>query len=418
MAGQIKDPSLAAKGRDRVHWAIDEMPVVTQIRKRFKSSRLLRGKRITACLHVTTETAHLMMTLRDGGAEVTLCASNPLSTQDDVAAYLTREEGIPTYAVHGVDAKGYYEHIDGALRVKPHFTMDDGADLVTVIHTKRRDLLKYVIAGTEETTTGVIRMRSMAAAGKLAYPVIAINDSQTKYLFDNRYGTGQSTWDGILRATNILIAGKQVVVAGYGWCGRGVAQKGRGLGANVIIAEVDPHRALEAAMDGFTVMTMGEAVKVGTLFITATGDTSIIRKEHFKKMPDRAIVANAGHFNVEIDVKGLEQLAVSKRTIRNVITQYTFRNGKRINLLGEGRLVNLASAEGHPAMVMDMSFANQALTVEYLTKKGRSLKKNVHVVPKDIDRQVAELKLAAMGLKIDRLSKEQRKYLASWEFGT
>ncbi len=415
--GAVRNPGLAIKGKDRVDWAIEQMPVLRDIRTRFKRERPLRGQRIAACLHVTTETAHLMLVLKDGGAEVTACASNPLSTQDDVAAYLCTQ-GIPTFAVHGVDAKDYYAHIEGALAVKPTITMDDGADTVTLLHTKRRDLLKHVFAGTEETTTGVIRLRAMAAKGKLAYPVIAINDAQTKYLFDNRYGTGQSSWDGIIRATNILIAGRTVVVAGYGWCGRGVAGKARGLGADVIITEVDPHRALEAAMDGFRVMPMAEAAKQGSVFITVTGDTSVIRREHLASMPDGAIVANSGHFNVEIDLEALEKMAKSKRTIRGVVTQYLLGNGKRIHVIGEGRLVNLAAAEGHPANVMDMSFANQALSVEHLVKKGRSLKKQVYVVPVAIDRQVAALKLKAMGLSIDSLTKAQQKYLTSWEFGT
>ncbi|MEK7477489.1 MAG: adenosylhomocysteinase [Candidatus Coatesbacteria bacterium] len=418
MAEQIRDRGLSVKGRDRVEWAINQMPVVSDIRARFRRTRPLKGRRIAACLHVTTETAALMLALRDGGAEVRLCASNPLSTQDDVAAFLTCEEGIPTFAIHGIDTKGYYEHIEGALAVKPDVTMDDGADLVTVLHTKRRDLLRSVIAGTEETTTGVVRLRAMAAHGKLNYPIIAINDSMTKYLFDNRYGTGQSSMDGIMRATNILLAGRAVVVAGYGWCGRGVAGKARGLGANVIVTEVDPHHALEAAMDGFTVMPMIEAARKGTLFITVTGDTSVIRREHLAVMQDGAILANSGHFNVEIDISALEKMAKSKRTVRSVVTQYTLKNGRRLNLIGEGRLVNLAAAEGHPANVMDMSFANQALTVEYLAKKARSLKKQVYVVPLAIDREVARLKLAAMGLAIDHLTAAQQKYLTSWEFGT
>jgi adenosylhomocysteinase len=416
-AGAVRNPSLAAKGRERVEWAIEQMPVLKGIRARFKRERPLRGQRIAACLHVTTETAHLMLVLRDGGATVTACASNPLSTQDDVAAFLTAE-GVPTFAVHGIDTNGYYEHIEGALEVKPTITMDDGADTVTLLHTRRRDLLRGVLAGTEETTTGVVRLRAMAEKGKLAYPVIAINDAQTKYLFDNRYGTGQSSWDGILRATNILVAGRTVVVAGYGWCGRGVAQKARGLGADVIVTEVDPHRALEAAMDGFRVAPMAEAARQGSVFVTVTGDTSVIRREHLAAMPDGAIVANSGHFNVEIDLPALERMAKSKRTIRGVVTQYTLKNGRRLHLVGEGRLVNLAAAEGHPANVMDMSFANQALSVEYLIRKGRSLKRQVYVVPQEIDRRVASLKLAAMGLRIDTLTALQRRYLTSWEFGT
>jgi len=418
MQGQIADPGLAARGRERVEWAMDQMPVLRLIRKRFSREKPLKGKRIAACLHVTTETANLMLVLRDGGAIVTCCASNPLSTQDDVAAYLTCQESIPTYAVHGIDSRGYYGHIEGALAVKPNITMDDGADLVTMVHTKRRDLLRDITGGTEETTTGVVRLRAMAAKGKLCYPVIAVNDAQTKYLFDNRYGTGQSTVDGIIRATNILLAGRTVAVSGYGWCGRGIAQKARGMGSLVLITEVDPHRALEAAMDGFEVCTMAEAARRASLFVTATGDTSVIRREHFAVMHDGAILANSGHFNVEIDVAGLEKMAKAKRTVRGVVTQYTLRNGRRLNLIGEGRLVNLAAAEGHPANVMDMSFADQSLSVEYVARRARSLKRMVYPVPANIDKEVARLKLAAMGLSIDRLTAAQEKYLSSWEFGT
>jgi len=413
----IKDHSLARKGKERIDWAIERMPVLQEIRRRFARQKPLRGQRLAACLHVTSETAHLALTLRDGGAEVALCASNPLSTQDDVAASLANE-GIGVYAIHGIDGKGYYEHIEGALSVRPTITMDDGADLVTQIHTKRRDLLKGIIGGTEETTTGVIRLRAMAAQGKLRYPLIAVNDSKTKYMFDNRYGTGQSTLDGILRATNILLAGRTFVVAGYGWCGRGLAMRAKGLGANVVVTEVDAHKALEAAMDGFQVMPMAKAAKIGSVFVTLTGDKNVIRREHFIAMPDRAIVCNSGHFNVEIDIPALEALSKSKRAFRGVIEQYTLRNGKRINLLGEGRLVNLAAAEGHPADVMDMSFANQALSAEYMRKNARKLKRQVYVVPEAIDRSIAELKIKTMGIGIDKLTPEQVKYLASWEFGT
>jgi len=415
---KVRNPSLAGKGRERVDWAIERMPVLAELRRRLSKKKPFRGRSITACLHVTSETAHLALALRDAGARVTLCASNPLSTQDDVAAYLSRDENVGVYAIHGIDGKGYYDHIESALAVKPFITMDDGADTVTMIHTKRRDLLRGVIGGTEETTTGVIRLRAMAAQGKLAYPVIAVNDSKTKYMFDNRYGTGQSTIDGIIRATNILLAGRVIVIAGYGWCGRGVAMRAKGLGAHVIITEIDPHKALEATMDGFVVMPMPEAAKQGSVFITLTGNCSVIRREHFLAMKDGAIVCNSGHFNVEIDIDALESLARSKRVFREVVTQYNLRNGRRIMLLGEGRLVNLAAAEGHPADVMDMSFANQALSAEYLAKKARSLKKRVYVVPSFIDKEIAALKMKSMGTKIDRLTPKQVKYLASWEFGT
>jgi len=415
---KVRNFALAGKGRERVDWAIERMPVLQEIRRRFSKQKPLKGQNIAACLHVTSETAHLALVLRDAGARVTLCASNPLSTQDDVAAYLAKDEGIGVYAVHGIDSKGYYEHIEGALSINPSITMDDGADTVTLIHTKRRDLLKGVIGGTEETTTGVIRLRAMAAQNRLAYPVIAVNDSMTKYMFDNRYGTGQSTIDGIIRATNILIAGRVVVIAGYGWCGRGVAMRAKGLGAHVIVTEVNPHKALEAVMDGFEVMPMGEAAKKGSIFVTVTGNCSVIRKEHFLAMRDGAIVCNSGHFNVEIDIEALESLAKSKRLFRDVITQYNLKNGKKVLLLGEGRLVNLAAAEGHPADVMDMSFANQALASEYLVKKAKTLKKQVYVVPAAIDANIAALKMKSMGTGIDVLTPKQVKYLASWEFGT
>ena len=415
---KVRNFSLAGKGKERVDWAIERMPVLQEIRRRFARQKPLKGHSVAACLHVTSETAHLALVLRDAGARVTLCASNPLSTQDDVAAYLAKDEGIGVYAIHGIDGKGYYEHINGALSINPSITMDDGADTVTLIHTKRRDLLKGMVGGTEETTTGVIRLRAMAKQGKLAYPVIAVNDSMTKYMFDNRYGTGQSTIDGIIRATNVLLAGRSVVIAGYGWCGRGVAMRARGLGANVIVTEVDPHKALEAQMDGYTVLPMALAAKIGSIFITLTGDCSVIRREHFLAMKDGAIVCNSGHFNVEIDIDALESLSKSKRIFREVITQYNLKNGKKVLLLGEGRLVNLAAAEGHPADVMDMSFANQALASEYLVKKAKSLKKQVYTVPLDIDRNIAALKMKSMGTQIDVLTPKQVKYLASWEFGT
>jgi adenosylhomocysteinase len=414
----VKDLSLCAKGVARVEWAGRNMPVVAAIRERFAREKPLRGIRIAACLHVTTETANLMLALRDGGAEAALCASNPLSTQDDAAAALVSEYGIATYAIKGVDHEGYYRHIESTLNSKPHVTMDDGADLVTMLHTKRKDLADGVFGGTEETTTGVIRLRSMAADGILRYPVIAINDAQTKHFFDNRYGTGQSTLDGIIRATNVLLAGLKVVVAGYGWCGRGVAGRAKGLGANVIVTETDPLRALEASMDGFWVMPMAEAAAQGDIFITLTGNKHVVRWEHFEKMKDGAIVANSGHFNVELDLETLEKKASAKRRTREFVDEFTLPNKRRVYVLGEGRLINLAAAEGHPAQVMDMSFANQALSLEYLAKNRGALSKGVHSVPADIDRSVARLKLQSMGLAIDSLTKEQEKYLASWEEGT
>jgi len=420
MAGKnydIKDPSLAEMGRQRIEWASREMPVVRLIRERFAKEKPLKGVRVSACLHVTTETANLALALKDAGAQLVLCASNPLSTQDDVAAALV-DFGIPTNAIKGEDDKTYYRHINTALDNQPQLTVDDGADLVTTLHTRRRDLLKNVIGGTEETTTGVIRLRSMEKAGKLSYPIIAVNDAKTKFLFDNRYGTGQSTLDGITRATNILWAGKKVVVCGYGWCGHGIALRARGMGAHVIIAEVEPVRALEAVMDGFSVMPLKEAAAIGDIFITVTGDKNVIDRAHFRVMKDGAILANSGHFNVEINIPALEKLAKGKRRIRSYVDEYTLADGRRIYLLGEGRLINLAAAEGHPASVMDMSFANQALCLEYLAQNRGKLKQAVYSVPEDIDQEVARLKLNAMGIAIDKLTPEQKKYLTSWEEGT
>jgi adenosylhomocysteinase len=418
IASDVKDVSLAERGRIRIEWARQQMPVLGLIGERFRKEQPLKGARLSACLHVTTETANLATTLRDGGAEVALCASNPLSTQDDVAASLVSDFGIPTFAIRGEDNATYYAHINAALDTKPHYTMDDGCDLVNVAHTKRKDVLGGIRGGTEETTTGVIRLRSMAAEGVLAYPVVAINDAHTKHLFDNRYGTGQSTVDAILRATNILLAGLNFVVAGYGWCSRGIAARARGLGAQVIITEVDPTRALEAAMEGYRVLPMSEAAAIGDIFVTATGNKDIIREEHIRAMKNGAVLANSGHFNVEIDLGALERLAKSKRATRDNVDEYTLADDRKIYLLGEGRLVNLAAAEGHPAAVMDMSFANQALTIEYLTRNVAKLEKKVYPVPADIDREVARLKLSAMGIRIDSLTPEQEKYLASWSEGT
>ncbi len=418
MEYDVKDLTLAGKGRDRIEWAQQSMPVLDLIRERFTSEKPLRGIRIGACLHVTTETGNLAITLRDGGADVRVCASNPLSTQDDVAAALVREYGIPTFAIKGEDNASYYRHIASALDHKPQITMDDGADLVTAILTEKKELIPDVIGGTEETTTGVIRLRSMAKDGVLSFPVISINDADTKHLFDNRYGTGQSTIDGILRATNILLAGMRVVVSGYGWCGRGVAMRAKGMGADVIVTEVNAVRALEAVMDGYRVMPMAEAAKIGQLFVTVTGNKGIIGKEHFALMPNGAILANSGHFNVEIDLASLESLSISRRTVREFVEEYRLTGGKKIYILGEGRLINLASAEGHPASVMDMSFANQALSVEFLVKNQGKLQKQVYAVPSDIDQEVAKLKLKAMNTAIDSLSAEQVKYLNSWSEGT
>ncbi len=437
----IADKSLAEKGRLRIEWAAQSMPVLNQIRVRFENEKPLKGYRVSACLHVTTETASLMKTLKAGGAEVLLCASNPLSTQDDVAASLVQDDGIPVFAIKGEDETTYYQHIRAALQHAPHLTMDDGADLVSSLHfialdkmdglhpsvrqwaeklteEARRDLVTHVVGSTEETTTGVIRLRSMANDGVLQFPVIAVNDAMTKHLFDNRYGTGQSTLDGIIRATNRLIAGSTFVVCGYGWCSRGVAMRARGMGANVIVTEVDSLRALEAVMDGFRVMPIAEAAGIGDFFVTLTGDRDVIRKEHFARMKNGAIVANSGHFNVELDIPGLEALSTAKRKIREFVDEYRLADGRCLYLLGEGRLINLAAAEGHPSSVMDMSFANQALGAEYMVKHASELEKKVHGVPRDIDHEIAKLKLASMGVSIDTLTPEQIAYLNSWESGT
>jgi adenosylhomocysteinase len=414
----VKDLKLAAKGRLRMEWSGRFMPVLNSIKADFAKEKPLQGIRIAACLHVTTETGNLLETLKLGGADIRVCASNPLSTQDDLAASLVKDYGIPVFAVKGEDNKTYYNHILSALGHKPQVTMDDGADLVSVLHTKLRDLLAQVIGGTEETTTGVIRLKSMARNKILRYPIIAVNDAQTKHFFDNRYGTGQSTLDGILRATNVLLAGSNFVIAGYGWCGRGLATRARGGGARVIVTEVDPIKAIEAVMDGFDVLPMAEAARIGDIFVTVTGNKTIIAKKHFEAMKDGAIVANSGHFNVEIDIPALEALAKAKKRIREFVDEYTLRNGRKIYLLGEGRLINLAAAEGHPAMVMDMSFANQALSVVHMIRNAASLEPRVYPVPKDIDAAIARLKLRSMGIKIDKLTPEQKKYLADWEEGT
>ena len=416
--GDLRDISLAAEGVHRIEWAAREMPVVRQIRERFAAERPLNGLRIAGCLHVTAETANLALALRDGGAEVALCASNPLSTQDDVAAALVAEHGIATYAIKGEDRDTYYGHINSALEHKPNITMDDGADLVATIHSSRTDLLTDVVGGTEETTTGVLRLRSLADAGELRYPIVAVNDADTKHFFDNRYGTGQSTLDGITRATNILWAGKNVVICGYGWCGRGVALRAKGMGAQTIVTEVDPIKALEAAMDGHRVMTIQEAAKIGDIFITLTGGVKAIAREHLDAMKDGAIIANSGHFNVEIDIEGLEETADGKQRIRPFVDQYLMSDGRRLHLLAEGRLVNLAAAEGHPSAVMDMSFANQALSVEYLAQAAHNLSPRVYQVPRDIDEEVGKLKLRSMGITIDSLTQEQQQYLESWTAGT
>jgi len=409
---------LAEKGKDKIEWAEKQMPVLLSIRKRFNKEKPLKGIRIAACLHVTTETANLVRTLKEGGAEVSLCASNPLSTQDDVAASLVKDFEISVFAIKGEDKDTYYQHIEKVLSCGPNITMDDGADLVSTIHSQKKELIDDIIAGTEETTTGVIRLRSMEKDKALKYPIIAVNDAQTKYLFDNRYGTGQSTIDGLLRSTNILIAGKIFVICGYGWCARGLAMRASGMGAQVIITEVDPMKALEAVMDGYQVMPIKEAAKIGDIFITLTGDINVISVEEFPLMKDGAILANSGHFNVEINIEALEKLSVNKKKIREYIEEYTLENGKKINLLAEGRLLNLSAAEGHPASVMDMSFANQALSAEYLVKEGRNLQKKVYGVPEVIDKEIARLKLETMGIKIDRLTEEQERYLSSWQMGT
>jgi adenosylhomocysteinase len=414
----VRDISLSDKGKRRTEWAFQFMPVLQTIRKQFISTQPLAGIRIAACLHVTTETANLMVALRDGGASVVLCASNPLSTQDDVAATLVRDYGIPVYAIKGENNEVYYSHLAATLNHKPHLTMDDGADLVTMLHTKRQDLLAGVLGGTEETTTGVIRLRAMAKEDVLKYPVIAVNDAQTKHLFDNRYGTGQSTMDGILRATNVLLAGMPLCVVGYGWCGRGVAMRARGLGANVIVCEVDPIKGLEALMDGYRVMTMHEAAGIAEVFVTVTGNKSVIGREHFEKLKNGAILCNSGHFNVEVDLETLDRMAASRRQVREFVEEYVMKDGRRIFVLGEGRLINLAAAEGHPASVMDMSFANQALSAKYLVEQHASLEKRVYGVPDELDREIARLKLESMGTTIDKLTVEQEKYLASWSEGT
>lgn len=418
MQYDVKDLKLAKTGRLRIEWAEKNMPVLRLIRKQFEKQKPLKGKQIAACLHVTTETANLMVTLKAGGAKVALCASNPLSTQDDAAASLVKDFGIPVFAIKGEDNKTYYKHIKATLNLKPQITMDDGADLVSILHANQNELVKNIIGGTEETTTGVIRLRSLEKQKLLKFPIISVNDSKTKHWFDNRYGTGQSTLDGILRATNILFAGSKVVVCGYGWCGRGFASRARGMGADVMVTEVDPLKALEAVMDGYKVIPIGEAAKIGDLFVTVTGDVSVIRKEHFLKMKDGAIVANSGHFNVEIDIEGLKKISRSRRKTREFVEEFSLKTGKRINLLGDGRLINLAAAEGHPATVMDMSFANQALAAKFLVQSGNKLQKKVYPVPEEIDQRIARLKLEAMGVKIDQLTPEQKKYLASWELGT
>ena len=414
----VKNIELADLGKRRIEWANQSMPVLQSIRKEFIKNQPLKGIRISACLHVTTETANLAITLRDGGADVVLCASNPLSTQDDVAASLVRDFNISCHAIKGEDNETYYKHILSALDHRPHITMDDGADLVSTALTKRQDVLDGIIAGTEETTTGVIRLRAMAKDGQLRYPIIAVNDALTKHMFDNRYGTGQSTMDGVIRCTNSLIAGSKFVVAGYGWCGRGLASRARGMGADVIVTEIDPTKAIEAVMDGYRVMSMNEAAKIGDIFVTVTGNKNVIARDHFAAMKNGAVVANSGHFNVEIDIPALEKMASSKRQTRDFVDEYVMKDGRKVYLLGEGRLINLAAAEGHPASVMDMSFANQALSCEYLVKNHGSLERKVYSVPDELDKKVARLKLESMGVKIDKLTAEQEEYLASWSEGT
>ena len=418
VAGDVKDMSLAEVGKRKIEWSNQQMPVLQLIRKRFIKEQPLKGVRVSACLHVTSETANLAITLRDGGADLVLCASNPLSTQDEVAASLVKDYGIPTYAIKGEDNDTYYTHLNAAVDHKPQMTMDDGADLVTLLLTKHAHLVPNVIGGTEETTTGVIRLRAMAKDGTLKYPVIAVNDAETKHFFDNRYGTGQSTIDGIIRATNLLIAGQRVVVAGYGWCGKGVAMRAKGLGADVIVTEINAVRAIEAVMDGFRVMPMAEAAKIGDIFVTVTGNKSVLIGDHFDRMRDGAVICNSGHFNVEIDISALEKMSSGNRVARPFVEEYSMRDGRRIYLLGEGRLINLAAAEGHPAAVMDMSFANQALSAEYMMKHAAELKPEVYVVPEAIDRQIAKLKLESMGVQMDKLTPEQELYLASWSEGT
>ena len=418
LTGDVKDIGLADEGKRKIQWANQHMPVLQLIRKQFIKDQPLKGIRMSACLHITSETANLAITLRDGGADVVLCASNPLSTQDDVAACLVKDYNIPTFAIKGEDNATYYAHLNAGLDHHPQITMDDGADLVTQLLTKRSDLLKGVIGGTEETTTGVIRLRAMVKDGTLKYPIIAVNDAMTKHFFDNRYGTGQSTIDGVIRATNVLLAGLKVVIAGYGWCGRGVAMRAKGLGADVIVTEIDPVKGIEAVMDGFRVMPMAEAVKEGDIYITVTGNKSVIRGEHFEKMKGGAIVCNSGHFNVEIDIPGLEKLSSGKKEVRPLVDEYKLKDGRKVYLLAEGRLVNLSTAEGHPASVMDMSFANQALSAEYLRANFKTLKPQVYVVPEHLDKEIARLKLESMGHRLDKLTPEQEHYLASWQEGT
>jgi len=414
----VKDLSLAEAGKRRIEWAGQSMPVLAAIRKQFIKTQPLAGIRVAACLHVTTETANLMIALRDGGANITLCASNPLSTQDEVAASLVRDYSIPTFAIKGESNESYYSHLNSALDSAPQFTMDDGADVVGLLHTKRKELLPNVIGGTEETTTGVIRLRAMAKDKVLAYPIIAVNDALTKHLFDNRYGTGQSTLDGIIRATNVLLAGLNIVVAGYGWCGRGVAMRAKGMGANVIVTEIDPTKAIEAVMDGFRVMTMKEACSIGDVFVTVTGNKNVIARDHFDRLKSGAILANSGHFNVEIDLDALAAVSSSRKEARPFVEEFSMKDGRKLYVLGEGRLINLAAAEGHPASVMDMSFANQALSAEYMAKNHATMEKKVYSVPEELDKQVAKMKLESMGFSIDRLTPEQEEYLAGWSEGT
>ncbi len=414
----VKDLSLAEAGKRRIEWAAQSMPVLATIRKQFIKTQPLAGIRVAACLHVTTETANLMIALRDGGANITLCASNPLSTQDEVAASLVRDYNIPTFAIKGESNDSYYSHLNAALDSAPQFTMDDGADVVGLLHTKRKELLANVIGGTEETTTGVIRLRAMAKDKVLAYPIIAVNDALTKHLFDNRYGTGQSTLDGIIRATNILLAGLNIVVAGYGWCGRGVAMRAKGMGANVIVTEIDPTKAIEAVMDGFRVMTMKEACSIGDVFVTVTGNKNVIARDHFDQLKSGAILCNSGHFNVEIDLDALASVASSRKEARPFVEEFSMKDGRKLYVLGEGRLINLAAAEGHPASVMDMSFANQALSAEYMAKNHATMENKVYSVPEELDKQVAKMKLESMGFSIDKLSPEQEEYLAGWNEGT
>jgi len=418
MKHDVKDIKLAEKGALRIEWAEQDMPVLRLIRARFQKEKPLKGVNLAACLHVTTETAVLVKTLEAGGAKVSICASNPLSTQDDVAASLVKNDGVSVFAIKGEDGATYYKHINAAIDSKPMFTMDDGADLVSTLHKDRKDALPGVLGGTEETTTGVIRLRSMANEGALKYPIIAVNDAMTKHMFDNRYGTGQSTLDGIQRATNRLIAGSNFVVCGYGWCGRGLAMRAHGLGGSIIVTEVNPVRALEAVMDGYRVMPIAAAAKIGDIFCTVTGDINVIRREHFKVMKDGAVVANSGHFNVELDLPGLADISKSRRMIREFVEEFTMKNGVRVYVLGEGRLINLAAAEGHPACVMDMSFANQAMCAEYMVKNCSKMKPDVYTVPEKLDMEIARLKLKALGAKIDTLTPEQKKYLASWQEGT